>query len=219
MEEKEEEEYAVVPLNAPGIHDATDILAKYNRKDVHWDHVNDALKYDILLNGESLPSTTETSLRFEDLAEGDYCLQVKAISADTTLFYDSEWSSYNFTIDEDKIKGFKFDIDVEYLTSEYVGYRITPADLDATYDCSMIEKSLFDLYADMSDGIRRFVSIQRIEEMKKWWEMIIVTSGVRECPQVIIKPGVEYMIFAYGLKKDGTVTTSFQYTTFTSPSE
>ncbi len=217
IEEIEKEDDPVITqLPTPNIYDATDILAKYNNVDLHWDHIFDAVEYKIILNDTELPSTTETSLRLDNLAEGDHCLQVKAISADTTLFYDSEWSSFNFTIDEDKIKGFKFDFEILRLSSDEVSYRITPGNLNATYYYQLTEKSLFDLYGE--NNVRSFVYIQHIEYMRKWFDMLIVSSGVRERQQGI-KPGVEYMILAYGLKEDGTVTTSFQYTTFTSPSE
>lgn len=218
--EEEEEEYVVVPLSAPGIHDATDLLAKYNIIDFEWDSVGDVLCYEILLDGEELPSTTETSLRLEGLADGDHCLQVKAIPADTTLFYDSEWSSFNFTIDKDKIKGFKFDFEILLLSSEEVTYRVTPGNLNATYDYGLIEKSVFDMYGD--DGVRSFVYIRCIEPMLEFFEKLFLFDGVVERHQGV-KPGVEYMIYAYGLKEDGTkdgaVTTSFQYITFTSPTE
>ena len=218
--EEEEEEYVVTPLPTPNINDATDLLAKYDCIDVNWDNVWDALQYDILLDGEELPSTTETSLRLEGLADGDHCLQVKAISADTTLFYDSEWSSFNFTIDKDKIKGFKFDFEILLLSSEEVTYRVTPGNRNATFDYGLIEKSVFDMYGD--DGVRSFVYIRCIEPMLEFFEKLFLFDGVVERHQGV-KPGVEYMIYAYGLKEDGTkdgdVTTSFQYITFTSPTE
>lgn len=221
IEEIEKEDDPVITqLPTPNIYDATDILAKYNNVDLHWDHIFDAVEYKIILNDTELPSTTETSLRLDNLAEGDHCLQVKAISADTTLFYDSEWSSFNFTIDEDKIKGFKFDFEILLLSSEDVTFRITPGNLNATYDYGLIEKSVFDKYGD--DSVRSFVYIRCIEPMLEFFEKLFLSDGVVELHRGV-KPGVEYMIYAYGLKEDGTkdgaVTTSFQYTTFTSPSE
>lgn len=217
-------------LMITGIDNTTDILAKYNIVDFSWSAsaIGDAIKqFDLLLDDQDLPSTTENHLRL-DLDEGEYCLKVKAVSADTTLYKDSDWGQINFNIDKSQVRGCKFNFEILWLRYEgphcSLSYKIIPENTNVTYDYGIIKKEIFDGYDVYVDGIRSFVQIQCIEPMLKFHERIFVWKHGELYQDFLggFDPNTEYILYAYGLKEDsnsryGKVTTSFQYLPFTTP--
>lgn len=113
-----------------------------------------------------------------------------------------------------------FVIAVNNITDVSVEFTITPEDEQMTYIAMMTTKEYFDEFEDdhayIMDDLAWFenVAFEECVELCQYLERILKKGVIRDT-QDKLDPATEYVVYAFGLTKDGDVTTSLYKECFT----
>lgn len=189
---------------------------------VSWQAVENASGYSYVFGSEAEKSTTATSVSFTDLEPGTYTVKVKAMSTSTD-WTDSDYSTISATIEEgDPTTGeLTFTFDITDITATSAVITCTPSVNDQTYFFDCMEKSQFD-QIHTSDEAFTATLIASLEAMGAQYGLTLqdvlsemLSSGVDVWDPNGLYSSTEYVVYAFGLNTDGTVTSAVATENFT----